>query len=113
MFSLFLLKLILYSVAPIIPLLLFGYATLDFDKHVWVLKYPINPTPFSRGDYIPPSDLYQLLLPLVLCASLAADDINFGSVLLFHIVLFFKRIKDHMQELFHGLTRLYGASHTT
>ena len=86
-----------------------GYTILDFTKYKWVLKSPFNPAPSTQGDYIPPGDLYEVWLPLALCASLAANDINFGVLLLIHTVLFFKRIKIHLKEIFHGLARMYAA----
>src|SRR6185295_19173592 len=65
---------------------------LDVIKLKVLWRQSIDPAP-ARGTYIPPHDLYQVWMPIILALLLATRDVWFLSLLLLQVLLFYRDIR--------------------
>ncbi len=79
-----------YSLLIVIAALL--YMFFDFIKLRYVWKESYDPVPVNSGKYIPPSDFYEVWLPISFLIALTFSNIGFGILLLLHLVFFYKNI---------------------
>jgi hypothetical protein len=97
---------VVFPIAPWVLYLGLGYALFDLLKLRFVWKRPFDPAPRSPGIYIPPSDLYEVWLPLLLAALLAARDPLFLLLTGLHLALFFADIRMRTREVLVALSEL-------
>ncbi|MBW8010810.1 MAG: hypothetical protein FVQ83_06140 [Chloroflexi bacterium] len=92
---------VIWVISPFAPWALYTvvlYAIYDLLKYKFILKIPFDPLPISTSAYFPPHGLYVVWIPIVLTASLAAQDPRYLLVLILQVSLFFKDVKARGRE---------------